>query len=299
VTLRPLKAAVETWTPGRGIAADPLHRIAVAWRSIVGASVAAHTEPIELNGTTLLVATRSSAWSQQLQLLSPAVLAAVLALPEGVAVTRLAFRSGGLRRTDRTVPKTGRRPASASPNGPRRLAGDTFEPAVDAADALARLRARMMRSRDATEAACAACGAPIAVAGERCAPCAGAADRERQLAVERTIYLAPWLTHAELREQFPDLSGQEFERARRTLLQRWWLILERVKRTGATSKSGDERQVASSYVLLQSRLPPDRITPAIVRNLIGDDVANAIWPAHAPPGRTGVGRGHSSNKSVR
>ena len=80
------------------------------------------------------------------------------------------------------------------------------------------------------------------------------------------------------------------------LLQRWWLVLERVKRGGKVSP--EERQVASSYVLLQSRLPPDRITPAIVRNLIGDAVADAIWPAHAEPRHRGDAL-HSSNKSGR
>jgi hypothetical protein len=50
--------------------------------------------------------------------------------------------------------------------------------------------------------------------------------------------------------------------------------------------------VASSFVLLQSRLPPDRITPAIVRNAIGDDVTDALWPNRGE-------RADSSNKSAR
>jgi hypothetical protein len=31
-------------------------------------------------------------------------------------------------------------------------------------------------------------------------------------------------------------------------------------------------------VLLQSRLPPDRVTPAIVRNLLGDELEAMLWP---------------------
>ena len=278
MSLRTLRTAVESWTPGLGIAADPLHRIAAAWPALVGANVAAHSQPLELNGTTLLVATRSSAWSQQLQMLSPAILEAVTALPQGAEVRRLAFRSGGLRRPSR-------RPAM-----PRIAAGvrapfatstaAELPPAADAAEALERLRRRFATRRAAAPAICSRCGGPLAeaLANGRCAPCDGAAERERALHVERTIYLAPWLTHAEMREHLPDLSGAEFERARRRLLQRWWLTLERVKRLGSAA-SCEERQVASSYVLLQSRLPPDRITPAIARNLLGDEVANAIWPA--------------------
>jgi hypothetical protein len=292
VSLRPLKAAVDTWAPGRGIAADPLHRISATWHQIVGANVAKHSEPLALNGATLLVATRSSAWSQQLQLLSPTILRGIAALPDAVEVSRLAFRSGGLRRPEgRGTPRRRGAAAAAATRADEAPPG----PAADAAEALERLRRRLTALRARAGGACAACGAPLD--GDprptgRCAPCDGDAERERMLLVERTIYLAPWLTHAELREQIPDLSGAEFERARRVLLQRWWLVLERIKRGAKVGASGDERQVASSFVLLQSRLPPDRITPAIVRNAIGDDVTDALWPNRGE-------RADSSNKSVR
>jgi hypothetical protein len=116
------------------------------------------------------------------------------------------------------------------------------------------------------------------------------------LEIQRLVYAAPWLTHADLRADVPDLSAAEFERARRLLLQRWWLILERAKRAGALSSSGMERHVASSYVLLQSRLVPDRITPAVVANLLGDELVRLLWPSEgaqlasrkaAEPGRNG------------
>jgi hypothetical protein len=292
MSLRPLKAAVETWAPGRGIAADPLHRISATWPQIVGANVAKHSEPLALNGTTLVVATRSSAWSQQLQLLSPTILSGIATLPESVAVSRLAFRSGTLRRPEG---RGSARRSTASGTAAARGVDAPPGPAADAAEALERLRRRLTALRARAARTCAGCGAALdadSARGERCAPCEGETERERMLLVERTIYLAPWLTHAELREGIPDLSGAEFERARRVLLQRWWLVLDRIRRGEKVGRSGDERQVASSYVLLQSRLPPDRITPAIVRNALGDDVTDALWPNRGE-------RADSSNKSVR
>jgi hypothetical protein len=277
--LKPLRSAVETWAPGRGIAADPLHRIAAAWRDIVGANVAAHSEPIELSGSTLLVATRSSAWSQQLQMLSPTILDAVRALPQAVDVRRLAFRSGGLRRAGRRAGIAARR-AEASV---RRPLQPPFEPAADAAEALARLRLRIATARRASVHACAGCGAATAEGADRCAPCAGEAVRDRLLAIQRLVYVTPWLGHADLREHMPDLSGAEFETVRRTLLQRWWIVLERAKRAGTLGRSGIERQLAGSYVLLASRLPPARITPAVVANLLGDELVRLLWPATAKP----------------
>ncbi len=275
MSLRSLRAAVETWSPGRGIAADPLHRIASAWSDIVGRNVAANSEPVELNGTTLLVATRSSAWSQQLQLLSLTILTGIRALPGVAEVTRLAFRTGGLRRAGKRRGAQSRAPRSVPQPG-----GPLPEPAADADEALARLRRRIEAVRRTRTAACEVCGAPQDGPGNgRCAPCAGEAEHERELALARIIYVTPWLGLAELRAEIPDLSGAEFERTRRRLLQRWWSILDRAKRRGEVSRSGLERHVASSYVLLQSRLPPDRITPAVVANLLGEDVVRLLWPA--------------------
>ncbi|MBD5635448.1 MAG: DUF721 domain-containing protein, partial [Candidatus Eremiobacteraeota bacterium] len=130
MSLRSLRAAVDTWAPGRGIAADPLHRIAAAWPEIVGSNVAANSEPVALNGATLLVATRSSAWSQQLQLLSPAILRAVTALPDVAEIGRLAFRSGGLRRARRPQGRARRENAIARSHSPE-VSPSAVEPAAD------------------------------------------------------------------------------------------------------------------------------------------------------------------------
>jgi hypothetical protein len=294
MSLRPLRSAIEGWAPGRGIAADPLHRIVASWPGIVGRDVAAHSRPLELNGATLLVATGSSAWSQQLQLLSPKILDAIRALPHGADVRRLGFRSGALRRraAPGELPAPAAGPAAARVAGRREAAAEApREPAADAAEALERLRTRMSARLRTAAAACAGCGLPLDegargggdAAALRCAPCAGEAERARLLDIQRLIYMAPWLTHAELRSEIPDLGASEFERARRLLSQRWWLVLERARRAGALSPSRLERHVASSYVLLQSRLPPDRITPAVVANLLGDDLVRLLWPEQSRP----------------
>jgi hypothetical protein len=321
--LRPLRAAVENWKPGRSVAADPLYRIASSWVDVVGGHAAAQCEPVALNGTTLLIATRSSAWSQQLQFLSTAILTAVDTLAPG-RITRLAFRTGGMRAPARrggAAKPVGRSPIGPGSPGPGGIGGlrhpepvegrPAFQqrpdfqsapdsnqaPATDTAEALARLRARLVSRRSAGAGErCAGCEAPLEAGGgnARCAPCAGAAERARLLEIQRLVYMAPWLNLAELREQMPDLAGVEFEAARRTLLARWWLMLERARRAGSISASGIERHVASSYVLLQSRLPPDRITPAIAANLLGAELAALIASSREDRGDPA----RSSNKSV-
>ncbi len=280
---RPLRTLLETWKPGDGREPDPVHAIATAWPGIVGLDVASCATPLEIAGNMLVIGTRSSAWSQQLQLLSLPILTGIRALPGGSGIDRLTFRTGSLPR----VRRRGAAPALATREKILRPEPETA-PAASLEDAFWRLRRRMSRTLPAA-AACRDCGAPIAVptaqrrgpgaaAVWRCAPCAGVAEGARRIAVERVVYLAPWLTVNELRSEMPDLGVPEFERARKALLARWWLILERARRAGRVSATGLERHVGSSYVLLQSRLPPDRISAAVVRNLLGGDLERLLWP---------------------
>ena len=289
--LLPLRAAIDAWTPSRIRPGDALGAIAAAWPSIVGPAVAAQSAPIEIAGDALVIATRSSAWSQQLQFLSVAILDGIAAIGIERPPKRLTFRSGVLR----TGRARGQRPARGAQPARARPLEAPVEPAADAAQALDRLRRRITAARRAAAASCAACGALRAADGPAvCAPCADARERDRKLRLERSVYLAPWLQLAELRGEIADVSARELEAVRRELLQRWWLVLERARRAGKLSASGLERHVASSYVLLQARLPPDRITPAVARNLLGPELHALLWPDTDDKANTCV-----SSKTIR
>ena len=280
MSLRPLRAALSTWSPRRGANADPLHALAAAWPAIVGADVAANCAPVALHGDVLVVATRSSAWSQQLQLLSPAILEALRAQGLAVVPTRVTFRSGTFR------PRRARTPLPPAAT-PREARPGAWEPAGDLDEAFERVRHRVRSARRAAPALCAECGAPLDVApalasqgrGRSCAACATSAVRRRAVTLERLLFAAPWLTFAELREQAPRATPAGYERARTRLLQRWWLVLERLRKSKRPA-TRDERSIASSYVLLQSRLGPERVTPAIVRHLLGEELAEALSAPH-------------------
>jgi hypothetical protein len=294
--LRPLRDAIGAWTPGPTGTPEPIHAISAAWPGIVGADVAANSAPLELTGGVLVVMTSSSAWSQQLQMLSLPILRALGGVPSLPAIERMTFRSGRLPgRKGRPRDTATRAAASAA-----RAAEPMQPPPADPFEALARLRRRVTAVRRRSVTTCVTCGAPLeAATPQTCAPCAGSAERDRSLALQRLVYSAPWLGFEEIREQIPTTTVAEFERARRVLLQRWWVVLERAKRAGALSRSGVERKLAGSYVLLQSRLRPDRITPAVVRNLLGPELEALLWPQPGAKGAskasTGVpSKSHSS-----
>ena len=95
--------------------------------------------------------------------------------------------------------------------------------------------------------------------------------------ISRLLFEAPWLGFAGTATLIEDLSQDEYASIRRRLLQRWWDRLRRVQLSGKLSRDGAERLIASSYVLLKSELAPERLTPAIVRNVLGDDLHALLY----------------------
>ncbi len=93
----------------------------------------------------------------------------------------------------------------------------------------------------------------------------------------RLLSEAPWLGFAGTAALIDGLKKTEYERVRNRLLSRWWETLARARAGGRLSRDGRERSIASSYVLLKSKLSPEEIMPATVRNVLGDELAELLY----------------------
>ncbi len=238
---------------------DPLSLLAAGWSEIVGAQVAANCAPVRIASGALTIVTRSAAWSHQLSFLSERVVGAVSARLPQAGVERLRFRIGALPERSRPLGSATRRSLRPVPDAP--------PPSADAGAALARFASRVKTARRAQRDAgwneCVSCGAYVEALEERdCAACRNAAAERRTLATARLLFEAPWLGYAGTAELVDGLCKKEYERIRTQLLRRWWGLLEQTKAAGRLSRDGRERLVAGSYVVLRSKLPPERITPA-------------------------------------
>ena len=279
--LTPLVRALGAWAPGgvRGLAAaasreQALGEIFSLWPQIVGEDVAAHAAPLERSGDALVVLVSSSAWSNQLSLLSAAVIRSL--------------REAGIEGIERLRFRTGRsRPAPAAASGgrsdelsPAAESGVPSEPAASLEEAFSRFRERVARARDAKQARgwkqCSKCGAMLPE-GDRCSPCATAEVSARSALVQRLMFDVPWLGFRGTAELVEGLSHEEYEANRTALLARWWEALTRARKTGILDPGGYERQVASSYLLLKTGWEPDRITPVISRNELTDEIHEMIY----------------------
>jgi hypothetical protein len=271
--LKPLGAALEDWSPGAGRARDPLVLLAAGWSDIVGADVSKHSKPSRISGDTLLVTTQSSAWSHQLSMLAPQVLAAVRARLPDTPLRELRFRVGRL-----TAP--GERPADAR-KAPRRNA-QARPASASAGEALARFRSDVEAERRAKASAgwkdCQRCAALVAPdAGMLCVACEAVQRRERAEQVSRLMFEAPWLGYAGTAALVDGLSKEEYESVRSRVLTGWWEVLSRARASKRLSRDRRERSIASSYVVLRSKLAPEAIAPATVRSVLGDELHDVIY----------------------
>jgi hypothetical protein len=266
--LTKLGTALGGWRPRAGDPADPLATIRASWAEIVGDDVARAAQPVALQGTALVVVTSSGAWSHQLSFLERDIVASVGAL--GVAgVERLRFRIGTIRAARARAKGRTVRAAAAPPSIGRPRT---------AADALVRLRAVVEERRSAHRAAggtfCAACGGALA-SGELCRPCADAAEREQRERCERILFEAPWLAPEDVLGVVPGLTAEAYDRIRRRLLRAWIDELRLARKRHAVKAPIDSvrvRKLASSYVLLETRIDPNRLEleSAVRRNALGD-----------------------------
>ena len=273
-----LGQALGRWTPGEGQTSrgtDPAILIAAGWREIVGPDVARNSHPSQIVGDALMVTTRSSAWSQQLSFLTEEILAGIRVRLPDCELTRLRFRVGKL-------PAPVSRPAKRRPAHDSGSAPNSRPPVDDANAAVARFKDDVTGAQRAKRAAgwneCAGCTAFIAPdAGPYCVSCTNARDEDRQRLTSRLLFEAPWLGYAGTAELIRDFSLQEYEAIRHRVLARWWETLNRARAARKLSADGHERLIASSFVILKSGLSPERIGPATVRNVLGDELHHLIY----------------------
>jgi hypothetical protein len=274
--LKPLRESLGGWMPSehdRG--ADPVGLLGAAWADIVGDEVARNSQPSRIAEAMLVVTTRSSAWSQQLSFLSDTIVAAIRARLPAAGVERLRFRVGPIR-------PSSPRPAPALHNvvPPRRAS--TRPPTQSAQEAIARFKEDVTHRQRAKSASgwkeCEGCGMFIAPGiRTRCMPCENARAQRLETMLARLLFEAPWLGHRAASTLVDGLREEEYGAIRARLLARWWEILARALASNRLSRDGRERLIASSYVILKSQLPPERIVPATVRNVLGDELHDLIY----------------------
>jgi hypothetical protein len=249
--------ALAEWRPGAGRPSDPLSTIRAGWSGIVGPDVARAAQPVALTGSALIVLTSSGAWSHQLAFLERDIIRSVAAL--GVAgVERLRFRVGTIRVP---VPGAGRRRTALRGNPAPGLTGVPRT----TGEALDRLR-RVVETHRAAHAAagggfCERCRAPIG-AGKRCRPCAEAEETRSREACERILFEAPWLPSDDVIGAVPGLDAVAYDTIRRRLLRHWIDELRLARKRHAVGAPIDTvriRKLASSYVLLETRIDPNRL----------------------------------------
>jgi Dna[CI] antecedent, DciA len=275
MSLTHLAVACREWAPAQDAHVEPLLAISAAWPAIVGAQVARHSRPLEIRGSTLVVVARSQAWTHQLSFMTQQMLDALAASAPSVKIEQVRFRVG-------RVAATGPSPARVQTDGATRKRAVERRPDARTLDeVIARFRDDVHAAQRVKAASgwsqCRRCGAPVAAKTDCCLPCRQAEMDRRHRTVARLLFEAPWLGFGGIAALVEGLTERDYRSVRLKLLRRWWETLQRAQRAGRLLPNCRERLIASSYVILKSGLDPERIVPAVVRNLLGDELHDLIY----------------------
>lgn len=271
--MKPLQEALAGWKPtdsGRKI--DPLVALAARWAKIVGETVARGSHPSAIEGTTLVVIARSSAWVAQLGYLEAQILAELRIADPTSAVKRIRPIVGQMRAkpSPRFVPAQPSRPTRKPVS--KISTGDPFK------EFRASVEDERRAKREAGWKECQGCGAMLpGEAPMRCVTCQNAQQARREREISRLQYEMPWLGFLGTAEYIDGLSELEYRAIRRRLLSRWRQALNLALKRGVLSRDGRERRIASSYLVLKSGLHPDRIAEATIRAEFGDDLYTLLY----------------------
>ncbi len=270
-----LSKAIAQWKPAETDAGQaPIALLEAGWEEIVGCEVAQNSHPARVADGTLTITTRSSAWSHQLSFLAEHLLGAVASRLPDAGIERLRFRVG------RVLP---RRKVGGNRQGVAALRSPSDRPdSASPGEALARFRRHVEQRRGARREQgwkeCAGCKVLIGPASDSLCPICEAARTERLVAATaQLMFEAPWLGYPGTAALVGGLRIGEYERIRTQLLAHWWEMLARARAAKHLSRDGRERLVASSYVLLRSKLPPEQIVPATVRSILGDELHELLY----------------------
>ena len=288
---RRLKEVLAGWTPGaggarsKGTVDEASAAFSAAWGRAVGEDVARRTRAMKFTRGVLTVLTASSAWSDELSLHAPQIIAELQRSFPSERLARLRFivASGrtrllldGSRRSE---------PAAAARAAPQMRPRSDGASGEDVSASLSRLAAEQgsldaLRDRAGWKR-CAVCErryAPHAGKSGLCAPCAEAKRMADQATIERALMQAPWLSLRDVRRASPLVTARAYERTRQRLLTRWQTEIENAqRRVRRGTVSAADRVAAWSYLMLLAGLAQRDIGRAVVTDVLGREWMSVLF----------------------
>lgn len=259
-------------------------RIRQAWEEAVGTLIARNSEPIKIQGDTLIVRVTDTAWAQELSLRQGEILRR-LGLGKKTP-TRMRCWVGAVDHVS-MVPEP-RQPefdwselelSEERLEWAEKLAGEIEDPELREAvkrTVLQHEKARSLKTRQGM-VPCPFCGHLRDPGLPICGDCRRERAEERRRRILQTLAREPWLDMKQLRERFPDLGRQEFIHHHRRLASNfrndaWRMFWE--------LEDGDAfplklRSKLLELTMLVTHLTPDRITDRHLTFALGRRIAKS------------------------
>ncbi|MGE5560532.1 MAG: DciA family protein [Chloroflexota bacterium] len=237
----------------------------LAWPEVVGSELARRTHARYLQGGILFVGTAGPAWSHQLSLMRPSLIAKLNAQLGEKIVTDIRFSVGLEARAE--VAATLASPRTPLPDAP--LAPAIAEAAADLPEDLREAFLRLGRSQSRLAAArlkrtptrCRSCGQPTGSDSDLCPVCETESATVRRLKVRAALAQNSALSWNDAAEQIPGLSPLEYRAEHDALLTDLWNALGRARDAADPDaiRQAACKYLACKYSKPEAAVPEDEV----------------------------------------
>lgn len=121
---------------------------------------------------------------------------------------------------------------------------------------------------------CPQCGVFIKPTEDKCIHCALQAVQALRSSTRSLLWELPWLPYTEIRDHVQGLDQETYDSVRREMIQQLW---EKFRISSKNLKSSKlSKTYIQTYVLLRTRLSPEELTPEIIWQTLGNNMANKL-----------------------
>lgn len=267
------------------------YRCLSLWKEAAGDRIASHARPVKVNGSELLIYVASSAWRQELQLLSPRLIEGMNRLAGGEYITAIRFTGNRDQADEGATDSQWKQKQLNRWVGAEAVKTISMDPraAEDLRNVTGRLPADLGRSarqffvtlakrkailRDKGWRNCKYCGA----LSERDTCPACEAERREKRGRRAVVVLGemPWLSSGGLAALDAEFRPEDYLAARDHLLSVWSRELQVLKRRRTKAAAAEMKVIACNMVMLITGTPPDKLDQNTITKALDAGILKSI-----------------------
>ncbi|MEL7568809.1 MAG: DUF721 domain-containing protein [Dehalobacterium sp.] len=258
------------------------YKVMELWESVVGEMIIKHASVVEMHRGVLFVHVDHPVWIQHLSFAAQDIKNRLNETIGEKVVKEIRFKAGNRcneQKIKQDIGKTASRKRALSFEELEKIEamvkeiGD-LEIRKVVASLIRQGKIITLEKQEAGWIECSLCGMMIEPKKKKCFYCGLKELESLRRKTRFLLWELPWLSYQEISSHISGLNKDIYDTVRREMIQELWLQI----RTAAKSRNGQKIPNAhvQTYVMLRTRMSPEKLTPEIIWQTLGENIANKL-----------------------